>query len=165
MECGEGCGGARARVRRVAEAKRQIADSGLPPEAILHVNNERFMVPEALFCPADINVDQAGVCEMIANAVGAAHPIFRPLLTQNVLLTGGTSACPGFRERVVQDLRPLLDAHHVMRVNKAAEPAVMAWQGASLCGASGFYRDSAVTRQQYAELGADRVVAEMGGRV
>lgn len=151
-------------VCRVTEAKRQLAESGAPPEAILHVNNERFMVPEALFCPSDINVDQAGACEAVANAVSAAHPVFRPLLTQNVLLTGGTSSCPGFRERVVQDLRPLLDTHHVMHVNQAADPAGMAWQGASVCGASGFYRDSAITRQAYAEMGADRAAAEMAAR-
>jgi actin-related protein 6 len=146
---------------RVIEAKRQYAESGMPQEAILHVSNERFMVPEALFCPSDINVDQAGVCETIANSIRACHPVFRPLLTQNVLLIGGTSSCPGFRERVHQDLRPLLDTHHSMKVNQGGDPAVMAWQGASICGASGIFLQQAVSKQMYAEQGAHRVAASM----
>jgi actin-related protein 6 len=146
---------------RVIEAKQQYAESGLPEEAVLHVNNECFMVPEALFCPSDINVDQAGVCETIANSIHATHPVFRPLLAQNVLLIGGTSSCPGFKERVRKDLRPLLDTHYHMRVNQGEDPAMMAWHGASICGSSGMFRSQAVSKSMYAEQGSYRVAVSM----
>jgi actin-related protein 6 len=127
----------------------------------LHVNNERFMVPEALFSPSDIDLDQAGVCETISNSLRACHPVFRPLLTQNVLLIGSTSSCPGFKKRVVQDLRPMLDADHVMHVNQAADPCNMAWHGGSVWGVSGDFHRLAITKEAYAEQGAHRAVVAM----
>lgn len=146
--------------RWVAERAEQAA-AGRSKQAVLHVNNERFMVPEALFSPSDINVDQAGVCETISNALNAAHPVFRPLLTQNVLLIGGTSSCPGFKQRVEQDLRPLLDCDFDMHVNQPAQPASAAWHGANVFVTTGQFGTRAVPRVDYEELGAHRLQALM----
>lgn len=55
----------------------------------LALNNERFMVPEALFRPSDIGLQQAGVAEVVQQAVAALHPALQPLMYSNVLLTGG----------------------------------------------------------------------------
>ena len=52
------------------------------------LNNERFMVPEALFRPHDIGLQQAGVAEVVVQAVSAAHSALQPLLYSNVVLTG-----------------------------------------------------------------------------
>lgn len=143
-------------------AERQAAKAaGHAKQSILQVNSERFMVPEALFHPSDIGVDQAGVCETIANAVNACHPVFRPLLTRNVIVAGGTSACPGFRDRVESGLRPLLCSDHDMAVSQAADPASMAWHGASIFAAGPEYRQIALTRADYQELGAHRGVVAM----
>lgn len=38
----------------------QFAPGAAVNEQVLRVNNERFMVPEALFHPSDIGLDQAG---------------------------------------------------------------------------------------------------------
>ena len=142
-------------------ARQAQATAGHSKQAILHVNNERFMVPEALFAPSDINVDQAGVCETISNALSAAHPVFRPLLSQNVLLIGGTSCCPGFKQRVENDLRPLLDSDFELCVNQPAQPANAAWHGAGAFVASGEYDRRAVSGRQYEEMGAHRLQVAM----
>jgi actin-related protein 6 len=55
------------------------------------VNNERFMVPEALFHPTDIGLNQAGLAEAVAMAVSAVHQNLHGLLYSNVLLTGAAS--------------------------------------------------------------------------
>ena len=143
------------------EAREHAAAAGHAKQAILHVNNERFMVPEALFCPSDIQVEQAGVCETISNALRACHPVMRPLLSQNILLTGGTSSCPGFKARVQADVRPLLDADYDVAVNQAADPTNMAWHGASIFGASDEFRQLAMFRAEYQEQGAHRAAAAL----
>ena len=143
---------------RVVEAKAQHAAAGHAKPATLHVNNERFLVPEALFCPSDIGVDQAGACETVANSLLACHPVFRPLMAQNVLLTGGTSMCPGFKARVEQDLRPLVDVHYDVKVHQVADAASIAWQGASAFAASPACAQTAVTKTQYQEHGVHRLV-------
>lgn len=129
--------------------------------SILHINNERFMTAEALFTPTDIGVDQAGVCETIANSIRATHAVFRPLLSRNVLLIGGTSACPGFKERVAQDLRPLLDDMYDLAVNQTEAPEETAWRGGSIFAASPAFAQLAVTRGSYEEEGMARTMLRL----
>ncbi|GAB4822961.1 hypothetical protein N2152v2_010007 [Parachlorella kessleri] len=100
-------------VRPVEEMwqKPKRPEPGAPPppqETVLVVNNERFMVPEALFHPSDIGMEEAGLAEAIVAAVQAVHPHLHGLLYSNVLLTGGNCRCPGFRERLYTELRPLV---------------------------------------------------------
>lgn len=140
----------------VVEHKRLLKEAGNNAEQLLLVNSERFMVPEALFNPSDIGIEQAGVCETAALAVRACHPVLRPLLTRNVLLMGGTAQCPGFGARVGRDLRPFIDADSDLAVNEFAEPQLAAWRGGSLLGSSGHYADVAVTKAEYDEHGAGR---------
>ena len=78
----------------------------------LQLNNERFMVPELIFRPTDIAMEQAGLAEAIVEATNAVHPDLRPLLLSNVVCSGGTASCPGFAERLFAELRPLLPAEY-----------------------------------------------------
>jgi hypothetical protein len=45
---------------------------------------------------------------LLLQAVSSAHPALQPLLYSNVVLAGGSARCPGFLERVVSELRPLV---------------------------------------------------------
>lgn len=75
---------------------------------VLLLNNERFLVPELVFSPSDIGLPQAGLPQMVADAALKAHPDLWPLLLSNVVLCGGMATCPGFHERLLQDLQPLV---------------------------------------------------------
>ena len=75
---------------------------------VLALNNERFMVPEVLFQPTDIGLQQAGLPQAIVEAVQATPPDLHPLLYSNVLCTGGCAKCPGFQERLSNELRSLV---------------------------------------------------------
>ena len=72
------------------------------------LNNERFMVPEVLFQPSDIGLQQVGLAQTVVDAVETAHPDLHALLYSNVVCTGGSAKCPGFRERLYNELRPLV---------------------------------------------------------
>ncbi len=50
------------------------------------------MVPEVLFRPSDIGLQQAGLAETLVEAVSHTHPALHPLLYTNVLLTGKRAA-------------------------------------------------------------------------
>ena len=75
---------------------------------VLALNNERFMVPEVLFQPSDIGLQQIGLPRAIVEAVEATPPDLHPLLYSNVLCTGGCATCPGFQERLYNELKPLV---------------------------------------------------------
>jgi actin-related protein 6 len=74
---------------------------------VLGLNNERFMVPEAVFTPPDLGLRQGGLAQAVTDAILASPPALHPLLFSNVLCTGGLAACAGFRERLTADLRAL----------------------------------------------------------
>ena len=76
----------------------------------LQLNNERFQVPEVIFHPSDVGMQQMGLAEAVVEAADAVHPDLRPLLFSNVICTGGTASCPGFSDRLSSDLRQLVSA-------------------------------------------------------
>lgn len=146
----------------VIEAKQQAAAAAVaagqgPPAAVLLVNNERFMVPEALFRPQDVGVPQAGVATAAAEALRGVHGALRPLLSRNVLLAGGTAACPGFAARLEADLRPQVDDLCDLRVTLPDDPAGAAWRGGSAAAAAGWYHGVMVTKAEYDEYGGGKV--------
>ncbi|KAL6751380.1 Actin/actin-like protein [Haematococcus lacustris] len=132
--------------------------SGHAPSAadqVLLLNNERFMVPEVLFHPSDVGLKQAGVAEAVVQAVSAVHPSLAPLLYNNVCLTGGGVACPGFTARFVSELRPLVPDDYALGVFTPPDPALCAWEGMSNFVTTGQYQGVAMTKAQYEETGGN----------
>eukprot|EP00967_Tisochrysis_lutea_P089791 scaffold128035_cov31-Tisochrysis_lutea.AAC.3 len=74
-------------------------------EQALSLSNERITVPELLFHPSDIGIEQAGVAECVVQAVGECIPDLREALYANILLTGGSTRFPNFEERLRRELR------------------------------------------------------------
>eukprot|EP00877_Chromochloris_zofingiensis_P007352 jgi/Chrzof1/2870/Cz12g02080.t1 len=148
-----------SRSARSREQAGQAPGSASAPAAsaqdqVLTLNNELFMVPEALFRPSDIGLQQAGIHEAVAQAVAGCHPALAPMLFSHIILTGGCSQLPGFAERFRAELRPLVPDDYELGVVMPQEPALYAWQGASAFAASPDYAALATTKEQYAEQGA-----------
>ena len=80
------------------------------------MENERFAVPEVLFQPSDIGLEQAGVAEATAQSILSLYPIEQELCSANIVLTGGNVLFKGFRERFETELRALLPDHLPLRV-------------------------------------------------
>jgi len=107
--------------RRYPAARRRNAGLMHVCLQVLLINNERFMVPEVLFRPSDIGLHQAGLAQTIVDAVEAVHSDLHPLLYSNVLCTGGSARCPGFRDRLYQDLRPLVPSEYEVNLPPSQE--------------------------------------------
>lgn len=89
----------------------------------LHVNVERFRVPEILFQPHIVGIDQAGlveVCEMVLRRAG---------IPANIYLTGGLSQLPGLKERLECELRSILPVDAPLSI-QFLDPHLAAWRGA-----------------------------------
>lgn len=140
---------------RAAESiqEKQKIMAQLEANQVLVLNNERFMVPELLFHPSDIGLQQAGVAEAVVQAVTACHPALAPLLFSNVVVTGGVTSCPGFKDRFTSELRALVPDEYELGVMQPRDPALYAWEGMSAFGASYSYGRVAMTKAQYEESG------------
>lgn len=73
------------------------------------------MVPELIFHPSDVGMDQAGLAQTLVEAANALHPDLRPLLLSNIVCTGGTAKCPGFAERLSSEVQALVPAQYQAR--------------------------------------------------
>ena len=123
-----------------------------PQVAVL--NQERFMVPEALFRPANVGLNQGGVAELVAEAVNACPAAVRPAMWGRVLVTGGGARLGGFEARLRSELRSLAPDTVELGLESAADPERAAWRGLSQVAASPAFEQLAVTREEYEERGA-----------
>ncbi|EQC26138.1 hypothetical protein, variant [Saprolegnia diclina VS20] len=88
---------------------------------VLRLGVEQITVPEILFHPSDIGLDQAGLAFGIADAILACPDYAHGLLFLNIVLTGGTSKLPRLRERLHADLRPLVPSEYALGISSTTE--------------------------------------------
>lgn len=68
------------------------------------MGNSRINVPEVLFNPSDIGIDQAGLPEMIQQCIEKTNTDLHPYLYNNILLIGGNTKLSNFKERLTREL-------------------------------------------------------------
>ncbi|XP_070383837.1 actin-related protein 6 [Dermacentor albipictus] len=122
-------------------------------EQLLRLSNERFTVPELLFHPTDIGVDEMGIPEAINYVVETLPKEMRPHMLKNVLLTGGNACFPAFGERVYTDLRSLCPEICEVNVTAPDNPITYAWHGGVMAFQDPDMNKLIVTKKQYEENG------------
>lgn len=131
-------------------------------EQVLVMNNERIAIPEMLFHPSDYGLDQAGVAEIIFQAVEACPEDVRPDLYANIMLTGGNCRFANFEERVMKELRPLVDADFDVKIAMEEDPRLTTFRG----GVQAMKEEieiKYVTKDMYEESGSDAVMRFLYG--
>lgn len=142
-------------IRKNQEGKRD------GEEQCLRLGNERFSVPELLFHPSDIGIQEMGVAEAICDAISTTPPEMHPHLFANIVLTGGSANFPYFKERVEKDVRALAPSHYTVRVDMADSPHLYALQGGQLVGAEGDCQAWYVSAAELKEKGVDLCIESM----
>lgn len=69
------------------------------------VGRERFEAPECLFQPGLIDLEAAGIAEMIYNSIAESPIDCQKVLVGNIMLSGGTTMYPGLSSRVEKDVK------------------------------------------------------------
>ena len=118
------------------------------------LNNERISVPELLFTPSDAGIEQAGVAQLVLQSIEASPEPLRPVLWNNVLITGGNANFRQFRSRLEHDLRALAPAECKVRVRVAPDPINASWQGGSLKAQGRFFQEETVSKAEWEEFGS-----------
>eukprot|EP00727_Mastigamoeba_balamuthi_P002602 m51a1_g12339 putative actin-related protein 6 (408) ;mRNA; r:506005-507574 len=114
-------------------------------QQVLSLGRERFSIPEALFRPSDIGVEQAGIAEAVMQAAAAcSDDLYAPLLS-NIVVCGGSSMFPGFVGRLEDEVRSMTKDSVLINVTACSEDLVL----------EGMYGRLAVTKSMYTECGPD----------
>jgi len=148
--------GAKGQKKKRAKApepkKPKMSDPTEVEHQFLTLTNERFMVPEALFRPSDIGLQQCGVPELVTQAVEIEElaDTQRALCYLDVILVGGCTLFPNFVERFERELRSLVSQRNMIRVRRLEDPIKAAWLGGlDLALDRKFYLANALTREEY----------------
>ncbi|KAF2724978.1 actin-related protein, ARP6 class [Polychaeton citri CBS 116435] len=136
-----------------------------PRDDFLTLANERFTVPELLFTPSDIGMQQEGIAGSILQSVRSLPEALQQPFLANIEVVGGTSQIIGFMERLESDLRRSLSEDTILRVARATNPVKNAWLGgASLAANEAAVKRVMVSRQEYFEEGILWVQRKFAGK-
>jgi len=131
------------------DKKPEIAD-----EQILAMNNERITVPELLFHPSDIGINQSGIPETITQAIEATPTDMHAPLYDSILLTGGNVVLPYFNTRVSEEVRQATPSCFAVNVFTPEDPILSAWRGGVRLANNDSFERYCVSKHQYEENGS-----------
>lgn len=94
--------------QRLSEDTTVLVESyTLPDGRVIRVGSERFEAPECLFQPHLVDVDQAGIAELLFNTIQGTDVDVRSSLYKAIVLSGGSSMYPGLPSRLEKELKQL----------------------------------------------------------
>lgn len=119
----------------------------------LRLNNERFSIPELLFHPSDVGIPQMGIPEAIMHSIESCPEENIENLLENIVLYGGNTLFPGFRDRVYNEVRSLALDHFDVNVHLAENPITYAWEGGKTIFRDPDFYSFCMTKEEYEEEG------------
>jgi actin beta/gamma 1 len=98
---------------------------------------------------------RSGVHTELADAIFRCDVDVRSDFTSNIVLAGGTTLLPGFKERLLDELRGGLPGRASLPLKVVALPERHhgAWIGGSLLASHSSFADQWVSKQEYEESG------------
>ncbi|KAI8978721.1 actin-like protein Arp6 [Trametes punicea] len=121
----------------------------------LIMNNERFTVPEILFHPTDIGLDQAGISATVAESISLLPEDLQGMFWANIGLIGGNTAIPGFHQRLVSELRSLAPIDSDVVVYSSERPNLEAYYSGVAFAVRPEFSQCVVTKEEYQEMGSN----------
>ncbi|KAF8783169.1 Actin-related protein 5 like protein [Argiope bruennichi] len=119
-------------------------------------NKMNLRVPEILFQPTMVGIEQAGLAETIEMVLARYTINDQQKLAENVFITGGTAKLPFIKDRIETELLAMRPFQSKFNVHLADDPLLDAWRGARKWASNDDnLKKFSVTRQEYEEKGGD----------
>ncbi len=137
------------------EAAMQSGGKGPATHAGVTVGKPRFSVPEALFQPAFVGMESAGIHETTYNSIMKCDVDIRKDLYANTVLAGSTARFPGIVERMEKEVSALAPPTMKIRITPTTHDRV--WKGGDILASLPTFEQMWITRAEYDEGGASIV--------
>jgi len=132
---------------------RTLDQPPVTEQQILRMNNERFSVPELLFHPSDVGINQMGLAETIVYSIKKCPEEAQSHLFKNIIVTGGNALFPGFKERLYKEVRANTPDEFEVNITVPHNPISYAWEGGKLISKDPEFYSFVVTKEEYEEEG------------
>ncbi len=124
-------------------------------QQILRLYDERFSVPETIFHPEIVNVNnKPGLVETIMDSIYTLPELIRPLIVSNIIVIGGNFEMENFEKRLSNELKIVLPVEWDVRIGKPSNPTTYGWESAKVFSENESYRNVRVSKQDYEEHGS-----------
>ncbi|KAJ4403437.1 Actin- protein 6 [Didymella pomorum] len=135
-----------------------------PREDLLPLGNERFAVPELLFNPSDIGIQEPGIPGAVMESLSVLPEALRVGLLANVVVVGGNSLIEGFMPRLEAELRALVPSEYLLNITRAEDPVKHAWLGAArFASQPELLKEVLVSKAEYDEKGSQWLARRFAG--
>lgn len=115
--------------------------------------NERFTVPELLFSPSDVGIQQVGIPEAVIDSLKDCPSYTHHELLRNILVIGGSSLFPGFIPRLKREIRALAPDDLEVSLIFPEDPIGYGWYGGKELACSEGFKDLILSKEEYEENG------------
>ncbi|CAG9984209.1 unnamed protein product, partial [Clonostachys byssicola] len=126
----------------------------LPDGKTVYVDNERFMVPEALFNLSMVGLEAGGAQYALQRSISKCDTEIQHLLYQNIVPAGGSTKYPGFAERLRSEMVSISPSSTSINVISSPDPLKSAWVGGSVVASLSTFKDMCISAQEYEETGS-----------
>ncbi|KAK6197448.1 centractin actin-related protein of the dynactin complex [Scheffersomyces amazonensis] len=126
----------------------------LPDGKSLPIGVEKFRSPEILFNPQLIGNESAGIHDLITLAIGKTDLDLRPILYQNLILSGGNTLLKNFGDRLLLELKnSQYHQQNKMKIKIYAPPErkYSTWIGGSILAGLSTFKKMWITHEEYQE--------------
>jgi actin-related protein 6 len=135
-----------------------------PREDLLPMGNERFSVPELLFNPTDIGIQEAGIPGAVLESLSGLPEALKIGLLSNVVVVGGNALIKGFNARLEDELRAIVPAQYLLNIKSAEDPIKHTWLGAArFASQPELLKEVLVDKAEYDERGSTWLLKKFAG--
>lgn len=121
----------------------------------VHIALEQIRIPELMFQPSMLGIDQAGLAELIDFILAKFNPNDQQKLVQNIFLTGGCASFPNLSERLHKEIQEIRPFQSTFNIYTASNPLLDAWHGARKLAVSPNLAEHSMTLVDYEEKGGE----------
>eukprot|EP00794_Sanderia_malayensis_P015741 gene15741-17327_t len=120
----------------------------------LRLQVERIRIPEVIFQPCLLGLEQAGLAETLDYVLKKYPTDVQDQLVQNIFITGGNTKFQGFKTRLENEIRAIRPFNSTFGVYSAGDPELDAWHGARhWVNSVADFSTVSLSRQDYEEGG------------
>ncbi|KAJ1569935.1 Actin-2 [Nowakowskiella sp. JEL0078] len=133
------------------DASAKYDDFELPDGNIIKLGVERFRAPEILFTPDLVGLEYPGVHQLVVDCISKADMDVRKSLYANIVLSGGSTLCRGFGDRLLNEVKKLTLRDMKIKIFAPPERKWSTWIGGSILASLSTFKKMWVSAEEYQE--------------
>lgn len=123
----------------------------LPDGREITVSEERFESPEIMYRPREIGRREPPLHEKIYDVIRSCEITIKPKLVRNIILSGGNTLIPGFKERLQKELEEALPSkmREKLSISEIPDPNIAVWRGGAITASSKIFDKLKTTKLEW----------------